>query len=121
VTDHLPECYRVEYIVSRHGYTLTAGSNGCICDRLRACEQRTEEAWSAIAGRDQYAEGYAVGLDAAREAVDLLASDMANWSSAETAAATEAAPDLTADQWMWAQRGVHRALAAIDALREERK
>ena len=63
-----------------------------------------------------YKDGYSAGLDAAREAVDRLASDMAKWSSAETAAATEAIPDLTVDEWMWAQRGVHRALVAIDAL-----
>ena len=56
-------------------------------------------------------------LDAAREAVDRVASDMANWSSAETTAATSAIPDLNVDQWIWAQRGVHRAIAAIDALR----
>ena len=88
MTDHLPECGVTRYPI-------------CICDRLRACEQRV--------------------LNAAWEAIDRLASDMANWSSAETAAATEAAPDLTADQWVWAQRGVHRALFAIDALREEKK
>ena len=69
MTDHLPECPRIEYIVNRHGYTLTAGSNVCMCNALRACEQRVEETWSAIAGRDQYAEGYVAGLDAAREAV----------------------------------------------------
>lgn len=75
---------------------------------------------AAQAEADVRWRGWSEALDAAREVVDRLASDMANWSSAETAAATEAAPDLTADQWMWAQRGVHRALAAIDALRGER-
>jgi len=35
----------------------------------KACEQRVEETWSAIAGRDQYAEGYAAALDAARERI----------------------------------------------------
>ena len=69
MSEHLPECPRIEYIVNRHGYTLTAGSNVCMCNALRACEQRVEETWSAIAGLDQYAEGYVAGLDAAREAV----------------------------------------------------
>lgn len=65
---------------------------------------------------DEWDRAYAAGLEAARAAIDRVASDMANWSSAETAAATDATPDLSVDQWMWAQRGVHRALAAIDAL-----
>ena len=65
-----------------------------------------------------FAAGWDAALDAAREAVDRVASDMANWSSAETTAATSAIPDLNVDQWIWAQRGMHRALAAIDALRE---
>ena len=90
---HLPECLNDDDTYGLRGL--------CICDELRACEQRV--------------------LDAAREAVDRLASEMANWSSAETVAATGAVPDLTADQWMWAQRGVWRALAAIDVLREEQK
>ena len=95
---HLPECLRIEYIVSRHGYTLTAGSNGCICDRLRICERRVEETWSAIAGRDQYAEGYAAALNAARDAVAVVG----------------VRKDTSYDM-----RVV--ALAAIDALREETK
>ena len=91
MTDHLPECLVPDF---------DQGLWICICNQLRACEQRV--------------------LDAAREAVDRLASEMANWSSAETVAATGAVPDLTADQWMWAQRGVWRALAAIDALKESK-
>ena len=43
-TEHLPECPRIEYIVNRHGYTLTAGSNVCMCNALRACEQRVLDA-----------------------------------------------------------------------------
>ena len=120
MSDHLPEC---ECYGRNHG-----GCALCICDRLRAREQRVTERWESLRGwGESYAYktgsdngfdvGYLAGINAAREAVDRLASDMANWSSAETAAATEATPDLTADQWMWAQRGVHRALAAIEALR----
>ena len=96
----------------------------CICDALRACEDRVRKDEQShfltryLLGRN--GGGYQRGLDAAREAVDRLASEMANWSSAETVAATGAVPDLTADQWMWAQRGVWRALAAIDALKESK-
>ena len=102
-TDHLPECPRIEYIVSRHGYTLTAGSNGCICNRLRACEERVEETWSAIAGRDQYAAGYAAALDAAREAV----AGVKKFVEFPGQPVNYIHPDFF--------------LAAIDALREEQK
>ena len=112
MTEHLPECPILKPCCEdeefpEHGFcgNFVGGRclhcmAECICDALRACEQRV--------------------LDAAREAVDRLASEMANWSSAETVAATGAVPDLTADQWMWAQRGVWRALAAIDALKESK-
>ena len=60
---HLPEC--------PHSNSRTATFYGgyCVCPLLRDCEQRTEEAWSAIAGRDQYAEGYRAALNAVRETV----------------------------------------------------
>ena len=66
-------------------------SQRCICEELRACEQWAEEAWSAIAGRDQYAEGYAAALDAAREAVEQEWAedpswDGTNWNNALTVA-----------------------------------
>ena len=132
MSDHLPECPAP---LCDWGYS-NAECMGyedchhlCVCDALRACEQRVRQEtfdadWSEMgqlaAVQIFRRQAYRDALDAAREAVDRLASDMANWSSAETAAATEATPDLTADQWMWAQRGVHRSLAAIDALRGER-
>lgn len=93
MTNHLPECHTA-MIPDFHNERWI-----CICAALRACEQRV--------------------LTAAREAVDRVASDMANWSSAETKAATSAIPDLSVDQWVWAQRGMHRAIAAIDALRDK--
>ena len=78
MSDHLPECPaplcdagapNAECMGYEDCHHL------CCCDALRACEQRTEEAWSAIAGRDQYAEGYAAALDAARAAVIAYADD----------------------------------------------
>lgn len=120
---HLPECpVRVRDDGMRFypnaddaGY----GSEDCwVCDALRACEQRVlnlnpaaHDVLIAQRARER-------ALDAAREAVNRVASNMANWTSAETALATRAFPDLSHDQWMWAQRGVRRALAAIDALRK---
>ena len=52
-------------------------------------------------------------------AVDELQSDMANWSSDETRAATDVVPDLTADKWIWAQRGVGRSIQILRALQEK--
>lgn len=52
-------------------------------------------------------------------AVDELQSDMANWSSDETRAATDVVPDLTADKWIWAQRGVGRSIQILRSLQEK--
>lgn len=65
-------------------------------------------------------DGYAAALRDAVEAVDKVAADMANWSSSETADALKTFPELTFEQWIWAQRGVYRSIAAIEALGEER-
>lgn len=65
MTDHLPEC-------DTFRFTYGEGYGGCICEWLRACEERVEETWSAIAGRDQYAEGYRAALNVALEAVETL-------------------------------------------------
>lgn len=111
MTDHLPECCE-SMIPDFHNERWI-----CICAPLRACEQRVHDEWVRDYGGHR---AFALGVQAAREAVDRLASDMANWNSAETADATTAFADLSADQWIWAQRGVHRALAAIDALRGDR-
>lgn len=64
MTDHLPECR----VADRRG---TVNPSDCICDRLRACEQRVL-ASCALKDRDLYADGYAAALDAAREAVSPL-------------------------------------------------
>ena len=86
MTEHLPEC----------------PTDWCICSYLRACEQRVEEMWSAIAGRDQYAEGYTAALSAAREAVAAIAE-------AQTSVRSP-----------WELVVVDDAVAAIDALRESK-
>ena len=129
MTEHLPECPAgyvadlcttdIDPVLQEPTCNHCVGQGCiCICNRLRACEHRVR-LHGALSWEEGFQEGRSSAFDAAREALDRLASDMANWSSAETAAATEATPDLTADQWMWAQRGVHRALAAIDALRDK--
>lgn len=98
--EHLPECHWANPLMKAYSDIVFGRDYPCqMCKALRACEQRV--------------------LDAAREALEGLSSDMANWSSAETVAATNAIPDLNVEQWMWAQRGVYRAIAAIDALRNQ--
>ena len=72
---HLPECIHPQRDYPCKWCQEIDCECPCVCDRLRACEQRVEETWSAIAGRDQYAEGYADALDAAREAVLAYADD----------------------------------------------
>ena len=72
----------------------------CICDRLRSCEQRVQSN----------------ALRQAKWALRELEKNMANWSSDETRAATDVFPQLTADQWMWAQYGVGRSLQVIRVL-----
>lgn len=66
--DHLPECNCT--------CSDCCGSSSpcryCICDRLRACEQRVENRFHFYTGPDVYASGYTAALDAAREAVEAL-------------------------------------------------
>ena len=90
MTEHLPEC---PVAAARPG-TFTS----CICGRLSACEQRVRrEEWMASGiyamGRD---DGYDAALDNARESV----------------------ADING-KWVFGPRIYkHKALAAIDALRE---
>jgi hypothetical protein len=87
---HLPECLmNLEYAV-----------RVCICYELRACEQRVQSN----------------ALRQAKWSLKELEKNMANWSSDETRAATDVFPQLTADQWMWAQYGVGRSLQVIRVL-----
>jgi len=68
-------------------------------------------------------EAYAAGerdmLAKCIAAIESLGSDMANWSSDETTDATIVFPDLTSEQWIWAQRGVSRSTQALHALQEK--
>ena len=66
-----------------------------------------------------YAEGYRDAVAKCIAAVEELQSDMANWSSQETRAVTDVVPDLTLDQWVWAQRGVGRSAQVLRALQEK--
>lgn len=93
MTEHLPECPLLEPCsadIPQHGFCSRQNTicihcdqnticihceRECICDRLRACEQRCDEkrqaevrAWSELS-RDNFDDGFAAGLDAAREAV----------------------------------------------------
>ena len=94
MTDHLPEC-PVERML-RNGKTV--GSQTCICSALRSCEARMRESEACLAVCAD--SNYMRGLDAAREAVAaLLAYDSPYGPLIRTMA----------------------ALAAIDALRENRE
>ena len=90
---HLPECLTPMYDAEAW----------CICDRLRACEQRIllskpNIELSAVYG---YEAGRADGLDAARDAVEMAWTDDPSW-----------------DGTNW-NNALYDAIAAIDALREK--
>ena len=81
---HLPECnYTPEYFVPEDN--ILWRGEPCICDALRACEQRVTEQWESLRGwGESYAyktgftrgkdngfdAGYAAGLDAAEAAIN---------------------------------------------------
>lgn len=108
---HLPECPSAPYPI---------GDQVCICDRLRACEQRVrEEEQSHVIGSVSLAaigeanaqahrNGYVAGLSAARDAV-----------------VREFGPPRLHPDWQNCDDRDHScyllqdALAAIDALRDE--
>ena len=115
MSDHLPEC----------GVRKPCGVCGnitygvCICDRLRACEQRSYSLGIEVGKHDGWLAGYAAALDAAREAVAELwkdgdvASDDAVWIVHDDA--------LAAIDGLRSNAAVTKSLeqaAAIDALRE---
>ena len=112
MTEHLPEC-PVEKML-RSGRTV--GSQSCICEHLRACEERI---YSRDIFMDAWKKGHANGLGEAEAALRQLETDMRNWSSDETRAATDAVPDLTAGSWLWAQHGVGRSIQVIGTLKEK--
>lgn len=93
MSDHLPDCFLSE------PWNATTNPQVCICDRLRACEQRVaDDIWGAIREGSQYKSGFEGGLDAARDAVAAVS---------------------VGGQHFWAvgfRDGTEQALAAIDAL-----
>ncbi len=70
MSEHLPECWysdpdKVPAVVANDGYP-------CVCDRLRACEQRMlddDVPAAAYHGEKGYTMGYAAALDAAEQVV----------------------------------------------------
>ena len=100
MTEHLPECP----VEKRLRSGRTVGSQTCICDALRSCEERVEEsmdrAWSQTV-QLAVAHTRTATLDAAREAVKGV-----NWFNDEGKMLS--AIVATAD-----------SIAAIDALREK--
>ncbi|MBU6278683.1 MAG: hypothetical protein KGN78_05510 [Actinomycetales bacterium] len=106
---HLPEC---ECYGRNHG-----GCALCICDRLRACEQRVRQSAATLWDRtsEQMAaarvEGIRAGLDAARKAVVALKPwlKVEKYKGGYDCCGCSTTYDLMRD-----------ALAAIDALREEK-
>lgn len=84
----------------------------CICDELRACEQRVTERWEELRGWGEsfayktgsdngFDAGYRAGLDAAREAVAAIKDEHVG------------------DEYKYERLALRVALAAIDALRGE--
>jgi hypothetical protein len=100
MSNHLPECiYTPENIDPDKG--IRWGGSPCICNRLRACEQRVANKIAAllVEGID-WQDGFAAGLDAAQDAVAAISAH-STW------------PDMSYND------GLIDALAAIDALKEE--
>lgn len=81
--------------------------------------EAVEETWLAIAGRDQYAEGYAAALDAAQQALATIlrkSQGIGDVGMYRVGGGFKGVEDPT-------ERGYHSALrhavTAIDALREK--
>ena len=99
-TEHLPECSYTPGI----WYSL---DDDCICDALRACEQRVNDEWVRDYGGHR---AFALGVQAAREAVVALTPrlDVEKYKGGYDCCGCSTTYDLMED-----------ALAAIDALRGE--
>ena len=98
MTEHLPECW------ATHPSDPPAW---CICDELRACEERVTKRWEDLRGwgethafKSGKDSGWEDGLYAAREAVAALATERELRSPSS----------LDID--------IHEAIAAIDARRD---
>lgn len=105
MSDHLPEC--LPHIVIPHGMVA------CICDRLRACEQR-------VRAEDDASVVAAAKADALNQLLDAGEVGL----NAAYAKGVQAARDAVAAKRGW-KHGMetaiykHVALAAIDALKGE--
>ena len=113
MTDHLPECH-TSMIPDFHNERWI-----CICDQLRACEQRVNSSNLTMWNRTQeqaqhiinagigiaWKDGFKDGLEAAREAVDSMVIDTVGNSAAEH---------------LRNKAVVSQAIAAIDALRKDK-
>ena len=124
MSDHLPECP----VAPRRG---TINPSDCICDRLRACEQRVSEEtehammeffhWKPSPPHDKhyfadnicaYCVGRREGLDAARDAVAAAYDDPAPMRDGMNV--REEIAEMYGRKVMFED-----ALAAIDALKEK--
>ena len=99
MSDHLPEC------------GANDGSMFCICDALRACEQRSYTLGIEVGKHDGWIAGHAAGVQAAREAV-------ADLTPFVFAYQTWISGDYGYDEGPWVKK--ENALAAIEALGGER-
>jgi len=136
---HDPMCVELNAFDNQYGYTTS-----CKCERLRAyaakvrmetqleCRPTQQEVYDLIASavadavapslyaEDRYQQGYAAALDAARDAVAALPHEDGCCSKG-CACQTREKPepcDLSCNCSFW---WMGHALAAIDALREERR
>lgn len=92
---HLPEC-SVRTYTTDDGMVYEVAGDLCICDRLRACEQRIEAnniIIDTINQNNAYDKGYAAGVSAARDAVAAAPWDTENWIAHAQRAADLAAID----------------------------
>jgi len=123
MTDHLPECPTLDF----PPFVDEDWDEGpCICERLRACEQRVRDEHQADLDHVSYvlgqtnerqrsvlliADAYAAGVQAAWEAV-------ADLTPFVFAYQTWISGDYGYDEGPWVKK--ENALDAIDALREEK-
>lgn len=110
MNEHMPECP----VEKRLRAGRTVGSQTCICAALRACETRVEEsmgrAWSQSV-QLAVAHTRTATLDAAREAVSDIADRWDHWIGECVMTKAIDGQYINRDD----------AVAAIDALREERQ
>ena len=123
VQGHLPECFMAARLgVDTYAPDVLAQMKraGCICDRLRACEERVrleDDDYAYVAAQSESEgrwRGWSEALDAAREVVAALESNPEleiDWDRDYAVDPSGA----TRNRRVW----LRDAVAAIDALREE--